>query len=88
MLAAIKVAVVPVDLCHLKMSHAAGHRDRLCWPLPPFRIMLLFVLLLSLWTTSLPVSAGPIPDLVQEYENLASESSTDNSTEIAANTDV
>jgi len=42
------------------------------------------------------VDANPLPDLVQEYQNLISESwtdnstdsSVDNSTEIAANTDV
>lgn len=92
MLAAIKVAVETVEACRLKMSRAVGHRDRLCWSFPPSRIMMLFILLLSLWTT-LPVSASPIPDLAKEYQNLVSESSTvdnstDNSTEIAANTDV
>ncbi|XP_032665063.1 uncharacterized protein LOC116841358 [Odontomachus brunneus] len=93
MLAAIKVTVEMVEVCRLKMSRAVGHRDRTCWSFPPSRIMMLFILLLSLWTTLLPVSAGPIPDLAKEYQNLVSESSTvdnstDNSTEIAANTDV
>ncbi|EFN79061.1 hypothetical protein EAI_03844 [Harpegnathos saltator] len=56
-------------------------------------MLLLILTMLSFSTTLLSVSAGPIPDLAQEYENLLSESSTtdnstDNSTEIAANTDV
>ncbi|XP_014486161.1 PREDICTED: uncharacterized protein LOC106750362 [Dinoponera quadriceps] len=80
---------------------AAGHRDRpaaiVGSPLlPPSRVTLLLILMLSLLpTTLLSVSAGPIPDLTREYRNLvmSSDSSTtdnsaDNSTDVTTNTDV
>lgn len=43
---------------------------------------------MSLLTTLQQTNANPLPDLTQEYQNLISENSTDNSTEIGANTDV
>lgn len=76
----------------LKMSCAAVHRVRPFWP---SHIALLLTLILSLSVTLQELSASPLPDLTQEYQNLLAEASTDNSTDsttdnstIAANTDV
>ncbi|EZA60439.1 hypothetical protein DMN91_010837 [Ooceraea biroi] len=84
------------------MSRAATHRDRPLWPYQI--VFVLFILLPLLSVTLNRVDANPLPDLVQEYQKLLSESGTDDwtdnsvdnstdnsvdySTETAANTDV
>jgi len=75
------------------MSCIAAYRDRPFWPC---RIIFVLFVSISLSVILRRVDANPLPDLVQEYQNLISESwtdnstesSVDNSTEIAANTDV
>lgn len=94
MLGAIKVVVrVRLKPIILKMSCAAAHRVRLFWP--SHIAYLLLTLILSLSVILQQVSASPLPDLTQEYQNLLAEAFTDNSTDsttdnstIAANTDV
>jgi len=90
---AIKVTVEASKTCRIKMSRIAVYRDRPLWP---YRIIFVLFLSISLSLILRRVDANPLPDLVQEYQNLISENwtdnstdnSVDNSTEIAANTDV
>lgn len=71
------------------MLCTVGHHDRPSWPFVSlYLIFLSLILVLSLLSIFHPVHAAPIPELVQEYENMLPENSSDNLTEIAANTDV
>lgn len=77
MSASIKVAVGLVQsLVVFKMSdHAVSHRNRPFWPF--YVALLLFTLILT--STLQRVSANPLLDFTRRYENLTSESSTENS---------